>query len=183
MVYLRQKYERCEQVDIHEIYREAGKLHGHYCPGLASGVRAGVLAAQLLETDPGKNKSLYCIYEKAACFVDGVQWTFGTTVGKGNLIYHPSGKAVFTFYDGESCDSVRLSLKRIEHNMTREELIDYILTGPAEEIFEIGPAKQPFPIRAQHGGHGVCEICGEEADSDKLVEKDGKILCIDCASV
>ena len=170
-------------MDIHEIYKEAGKLHGHYCPGLASGVRAGTVAAKLLETDPEKNKSLYCIYEKPACFVDGIQWSFGTTTGKGNLIYHPTGKAVFTFYDGQSCDSVRLSLKRLQHNMSKEELIEYILTAPAEEIFDIGEARLPFPIRPAKSGHGVCEICGEETDSDKLVEKDGKMVCLDCANM
>ena len=169
--------------DIHEIYKDAGRLHGHYCPGLASGVRAGVLAAQLLNTDPEQNKDLYCIYEKTACFVDGIQWTFKTTAGKGNLIYHPSGKAVFSFYDGRSCDSVRLSMKSFHPDVSRDELIELILTGPAEDIFEIGDTTLPFPIRKPRSAHGVCELCGEETDEDKLVVKDGKKLCIDCAAL
>ena len=171
-------------MDIHEIYKEAGRLHGHYCPGLAGGIRAGIEAARILEVEPHKSKSLYCIYEKAACFVDGIQYTFGTTPGNGNLMYHPTGKAVFSFYDASSCDSVRLSMKRIDKkDMSKDELIDFILTGPAEEIFDIGETRLPFPIREARSESGFCQCCGEETDSSCLVEKDGKLLCRDCAEL
>ena len=169
--------------DIHEIYKEAGRLHGHYCPGLASGVRAGIFAADYLGTDPQTNKNLFCIYEKPACYVDGIQWTFNTTAGKGNLIYYPAGKAAFSFYDAESGKSLRLSLKKIGDGMNRDELIEYILTGPAEEIFSAGKTNLPCPVQKPRIPYGICECCGEETEKDKLVEKNGRKLCMDCAKL
>ncbi len=169
--------------DIHEIYKEAGRLHGHYCPGLASGVRAGLTAAEILNVNPEENQHLWCIYEKPACFADGVQWTFNTSVGKGNLIYHPTGKAVFSFYDGDSGKSVRLSLKNLGLNMSRDEQTEYILNAPAEELFDIGETRLPCPQRKARVPYGICDCCGEETDKDKLILKDGKKLCMDCAEL
>lgn len=169
--------------DIHEIYKEAGRLHGHYCPGLASGVRAGLTAAEILNVNPEENQHLWCIYEKPACFADGVQWTFNTSVGKGNLIYHPTGKAVFSFYDGDSGKSVRLSLKNLGLNMSRDEQTEYILNAPAEELFDIGETRLPCPQRKARVPYGICDCCGEETDQDKLIVKDGKKLCMDCAEL
>ena len=170
-----------EMKDIHELYKEAGRLHGHYCPGLAFGVRAGVLACETLGVVPHNNKELFCIYEKPACYVDGVQWTFGTTAGRGSLIYHPSGKAAFSFYDRSSGKNLRLSLRKLEKNLSKEELIEFILTGPADEIFYIGPAKLPCPEPQKAQSYGVCQCCGEETEQDKLINRDGRLLCIDCA--
>ena len=38
-------------MDIHELYLKAGELHGHYCPGLAIGVRAGAEALRIAKKD------------------------------------------------------------------------------------------------------------------------------------
>lgn len=167
--------------NIHEAYKEAGRLHGHYCPGLAFGVRAGFIAAEYLGVDTADNKNLYCIYEKPACYVDGVQWTFGTTAGKGNLIYHPAGKAAFSFYDAESGKSLRMVLKKIDRQLNKEELIEFILTGPADEIFSMGRPNLPCPEK-NASPYGICQSCGEETEDDKLVLVNGKKLCIDCAA-
>lgn len=167
--------------DIHEIYKEAGKLHGHYCPGLATGVRAGLTAAEILNVNPADNQELWCIYEKAACFVDGVQWTFNTSAGKGNLIYHPTGKAVFSFYDGKSGKSVRLSLKNLHLDMSKDEMTEYILSADAEELFDIAETRLPCPQHKPRVPYGICDCCGEETEEDKLIERDGQKLCIDCA--
>ena len=37
-------------MDIHEYYKQAGKFHGHWCPGLAIGVRAAWEAGKALGT-------------------------------------------------------------------------------------------------------------------------------------
>ena len=167
--------------DIHEIYKEAGKLHGHYCPGLATGVRAGLTAAEILNVNPEENQELWCIYEKAACFVDGVQWTFNTSTGKGNLIYHPTGKAVFSFYYGKSGKSVRLSLKNLHMDMSKDEMTEYILSADAEELFYIAETRLPCPQHKPRVPYGICDCCREETEEDKFIERDGQKFCIDCA--
>ena len=86
---------------IKELYEKAGELHGHYCPGLAIGVRAAAAALDILSPEK-KGKNLYCIAEGRACYLDGIQVVFGTTVGNGRLeavsythldVYKRQGKA------------------------------------------------------------------------------------------
>lgn len=133
--------------DIHEIYNEAGKLHGHYCPGLAIGVRAAVEAEQILGCDCKTNKDLFCIYEKAACWLDGIQWVFNTSLGKGNIIANIQGEAAFNFYDAQTGKSVRLHYKSPDKGLSRPEMAEYILTGPFDELYEQGDVKFPCPSR------------------------------------
>lgn len=133
--------------DIHRLFEEAGKLHGHYCPGLAIGVRAAVEAERILQCNCKTNKDLFCIYEKAACWLDGIQWVFGTTLGKGNIRFEPQDQAAFNFYDAQSGKNVRLCYKSPDNGMSREELTEYILTAPFEELYQVGPAKFPCPVR------------------------------------
>ena len=94
-------------MDIHELFQKAGELHGHYCPGLAIGVRAGAEALRLLEVEK-KGFNLYCIAENRACYQDGIQMVFGTTLGDGNLELRQRGKTAFNFYDRDTGKSVRL---------------------------------------------------------------------------
>ena len=93
---------------IKELYEKAGELHGHYCPGLAIGVRAAAAALDILSPEK-KKTNLYCIAESRACYLDGIQVVFGTTVGNGRLEVRDSDEAAFNFYDRESGKSVRLA--------------------------------------------------------------------------
>ncbi len=133
--------------DIHLLFDEAGKLHGHYCPGLAIGVRAAVEAERILGCDCKTNKDLFCIYEKAACWLDGIQWVFNTSLGKGNIIANIQGEAAFNFYDAQTGKSVRLRYKSPDKGLNRPEMAEYILTGPFDELYEQGDVKFPCPSR------------------------------------
>ena len=92
---------------IHELYQKAGELHGHYCPGLAIGVRAAFEALRILKVENIHSHSLYCIAESRACFQDGIQVVFGTTLGNGNLELRDRGKTAFNFYDRAKGKNVR----------------------------------------------------------------------------
>ena len=59
---------------IKELYKKAGELHGHYCPGLAIGVRAAAEALEILKPVK-KAHNLCCIAENRACYLDGIQAT------------------------------------------------------------------------------------------------------------
>lgn len=120
---------------IKELYEKAGELHGHYCPGLAIGVRAAAEALDILSPEK-KGKNLYCIAESCACYLDGIQVVFGTTVGNKRLEVRDSDEAAFNFYDRESGKSVRLVTAAMPEGMSREEKRDFILTAPLDEVFE-----------------------------------------------
>lgn len=168
--------------DLQTLFLEAGRLHGHFCPGLASGVRAAAAAAEILGVEPENHRDLYCIAEKTGCYIDGIQMCFNTTLGKGNLILHDTGKAAFSFYDALSGKSVRLVMLKGNSALPNDVLIERALTAPIDELFVIGEVRLPCPVRAAQEPYGQCAVCGEETQADKLIEAGGRLICADCAA-
>ena len=168
---------------IHELYRKAGELHGHYCPGLAIGVRAAQEALRILNVEEYiHSKSLYCIAESRACFQDGIQVVFGTTLGNGTLELRDRGKTAFNFYDREKGRNVRLVMKDLPEGMSREESAEYILTAPFDRVFRQTDVHFDAPrdnFRRKLGM--ICPRCGEQCREQFLRVKDGEIVCLDCA--
>ncbi len=166
---------------IHELYKNAGKLHGHYCPGLAIGVRAAYEALRLLEIEDNQKKGLYCIAESSACYVDGIQWVFGTTTGKNNLEVRPAGKVAFSFYDRANGTSIRLFYTGTPEGMGRDEMTEYILTAPFELLFSVGSTKFAAPedkfVRIPEK---PCSRCGESTKENFLQLAGDMYLCPQC---
>lgn len=178
------EYERTMNMeDIHELYNKAGELHGHYCPGLAIGVRAAAIAAEKLPITDKQSKSLYCVAEKSACFLDGIQALAGCTFGKGNLIYRPTGKTAFTFYDTAEGKSLRLMMKAMPEGLDRQQKTEFILTAQAEDVFQIGKARFPLPKGEERRPEIPCSVCGELTDEGRMRVVDGKPVCLDCAGL
>ncbi len=168
---------------IHELYRKAGELHGHYCPGLAIGVRAAQEALRILNVEEDiHSKSLYCIAESRACFQDGIQVVFGTTLGNGTLELRDRGKTAFNFYDREKGRNVRLVMKDLPEGMSREESAEYILTAPFDRVFRQTDVHFDAPRDSFRRKPGmICPRCGEQCREQFLRVKDGEIVCLDCA--
>ena len=93
------------------LLQKAGELHGHFCPFLALGVRAGVIAMRTLGVaeNPGM-EDVVAILECNNCFSDGVQMVTGCTFGNNALIYRDVGKTAFTLAR-RSGDAVRVALR------------------------------------------------------------------------
>jgi len=159
---------------IHDEYKKAGELHGHYCPGLAIGVRAAAEGRKTLAAD-----TLDCIAERSACWLDGMSLV-GATIGNGKLKLRDTGKAAFSFYNAESGESVRLVLKDTPAGMGREELIEWFLTAPAEDVFSFGAVKVPFPEYKPGPADVVCSVCGEVTAETMVHVRGGKFVCADC---
>ncbi len=167
---------------IHELYRKAGEMHGHLCPGLAIGVRAAYEALRILEVENIHSHSLYCIAESRACFQDGIQVVFGTTLGNGNLELRDRGKTAFNFYDRARDRSVRLLLKQWPEGMSRDETMEYILTAPFEQVFDQMEARFEAPREGfTRKPKRICPRCSEECNEPFLRIRDGEIVCLDCA--
>lgn len=166
---------------IKELYKKAGELHGHYCPGLAIGVRAAAEALDILKPK-ARAHNLFCVAENRACHFDGIQTIFGTTMGNGNIVLHETGKTAFNFYDRASGKSVRLAIKVWPDNLSRDELIDYILTAPLESVFAQTEVRFEAPADTFKRHKSVtCPRCGEACIEPFLRVVDGEIVCFDCA--
>lgn len=165
---------------IMEQWEKAAAFHGHKCPGLAIGVRASMLALEKLGVGKSEDEELCCVTENDACGVDGVQALTGCTFGKGNLLYRGTGKQAFSFFDRHSGKKLRLVLKPTQRDMSREERMMYILTGPEEELFSIGEPSFALPESAKIFKSVTCQLCGENAPEHKIRLQDGQTVCLDC---
>lgn len=90
--------------DIEALLRKAGELHGHFCPYVALGVRAGVIALKALGIEQNLGmEEVVAIVETNNCFSDGIQVVTGCTFANNALIYHDLGKTAVTVAkrDGE----------------------------------------------------------------------------------
>ena len=163
------------------LWNKCVAFHGHECPGLAIGVRASELALALLEVRAARDEELVCITENDACGVDGVQVVTGCTVGKGNLLFHNTGKMAFSFYSRTSGKSLRLVLRALPE-MDREARKDFILNAPAEQVFQVKETVLPLPEKARHFQNVTCTRCGESIPEHKARLQDGQALCLDCFS-
>jgi formylmethanofuran dehydrogenase subunit E len=97
--------------NLEALLLKAGELHGHFCPFLALGVRAGVIAMRTLGIleNPGM-EDVVAILECNNCFSDGVQTVTGCTFGNNALIYRDVGKTAFTLARRDG-DAVRVALR------------------------------------------------------------------------
>ncbi len=187
----------------------AVSFHGHWCPGLARGVRAAAWAMEHFGT--AADEEIVTVTETDMCAVDAIQALVGCTFGKGNLIFRDRGKVAFTFYrrsDGKRARIVEKprqdeyapradELKRllteqglseeIRENAEKElatikqQRIALLLSAPFETLFDIKEAAEDMPGTAVRLPTILCEACGEGVMSSRIVEKDDRCLCLDCA--
>jgi len=83
--------------DLEGLLKKAGELHGHFCPYVALGVRAGYTALKTLGIERNLGmEEVIAIVEANNCFSDGVQMTTGCSFANNALIYHDLGKTAVT---------------------------------------------------------------------------------------
>lgn len=87
--------------DAKNLLLRTGQLHGHFCPGVATGVMAGAYCMNWINTKSSQSGSdgmekVMAIVEINSCFVDGIQFTTGCTLGNNGLIYRDLGKTAVT---------------------------------------------------------------------------------------
>lgn len=164
------------------LWDECITFHGHSCPGLAIGYRASELAAEFFGRMPSakSDEMVVCVTENDACGVDAVQHMTGCTLGKGNLVFRPTGKMAFSFFDRDTDKSIRVLLNPAPREMDRDAMTEWILTGPAEEVFTSSTPSFAVPERARHFANETCETCGERAPEHKTRLQEGKKVCLDC---
>ncbi len=191
-------------------YLEAGQqLHGHKCPAMPLGLRAGAAAMNALGVERAKDGQLLAELELgeghcAHCFADGVQMITGCTFGKGNIKQLGYGKFGLTLIDKANEKAVRV-VPRAEAQAASKQtpffkeyrekgipasqvpvdvvqpLIDQVMSAPDDAILKVGEVHEHHhPKPEESFASFTCERCG-----DMVIEKYGRVfgdrrVCIPC---
>lgn len=167
-------------MDAKKLWEKCAEFHGHTCGGLTIGYKAALYAIDLLKLTFSSDEQVACISENDACGVDAIQVILGCSMGKGNLLFHMTGKQAFSFFNRKTGESVRLVLREKPEGMTREESFAYYQGLAPEEMFDIKETTLSVPERARIFDSYVCEQCGETTGANWIRLVNGKKLCLDC---
>lgn len=176
-------------MEVPEDLRAASEFHGHLCPGLAIGYRAVKAAAAVMDLSRSRDEELVCVVENDSCSVDAVQYLTGCTFGKGNLVFRDHGKQVFTFASrSRPGKAVRVSLRAgalpapggEDPAERRRKALERLLEAPAGELFDVREIDFQIPEEAVIRPSVPCAQCGEPTMETRLVEADGRRLCLPC---
>lgn len=180
-------------------------FHGHWCPGLAYGLRASEWVLNEL-CKRSLDEELVAVVETDMCAVDAIQFLTGCTFGKGNLIHKDYGKNAFTFHRRQDGKAARLvirarqdedwqTMRRLHQKYQTEALTaeetsqlaalkdqaaDAIMEDDIETIFEIQPVKTAIPQRARILNSIICDHCREAVMETRIRQYQTKNLCIPC---
>ena len=194
-----------------ELFKAGLLLHGHKCPAMPMGLRAGTAALAALGVDRAKDGQLVALVEIdsdhcATCYADGIQMATGCTFGKGNIQKLGYGKFALTLIDRKTGRSVRVVTRPETIKISKESefiglrkkgvpasqidaalvepMIEMMMSTPAEELFIIelvGEATLPAP-RAHDFNTQICTECGEVMVERYARIKDDNIVCMVCAA-
>jgi len=197
--------------DMEGLLMEAGKLHGHFCPGLSMGVMAAAYAMKEIRSYSDGWEDLIAVTETNSCFADGVQFVTGCTFGNNALIFRDIGKSAFTL-TGRDGKGIRIAGKNDSYDHIREKFPDFfnlfnkvvIEKNHSEEdraaltksgidasfgmlkldfysLFKVQKVNIDIPEYAPIHDSIICNKCGENAMASRITEKDNSELCFDCA--
>ncbi len=196
--------------NLEGITRKAGELHGHFCPLLSLGVRAGYLAVKKLQSKAKGMEKVLAIVETNSCFSDGVQMVTGCTFGNNSLIYEDLGKTAFTLTRRDE-KGMRIVVKPEFGHLLKErypqysKLLEKVITqrkGSEQEkiemmefgekvcfdllkieagkIFKMERVEVEIPLYAPIFESVICSQCKESLMKSRAMVKNGKIMCITC---
>ena len=196
-------------MDVKKLLEMGIKFHGHKCPAMPLGLKAGLAAMKKLGVERASNKELYCLCETGfshatMCFVDGVQVATGCTFGKSNIEKLNYSKNAITLIDVKKKKAVRVVLnpefqkkglsskfvqmrkEGIEPKDIPSEIIDPIIENimkqPDEVLFKISEVfDYDFKSKKSTFEWYECEECGEIVFSCGVRVKNGKKVCIPCS--
>jgi formylmethanofuran dehydrogenase subunit E len=189
-------------------FKEVTEFHGHVCPGSAIGYKAAEAGLNELKSSESSDEEIVAIVENDSCAVDAIQVVTGCTFGKGNLIFLDHGKQVYTFYNRETNDGVRIALKDSfsvdllapKLNQLRakvhagnatdlekedlknmvQDVANEILEIPYNNMFEVEHVEMEAPSKAKLFKSVKCSKCGEMVSENRTELLNGDIVCIPC---
>lgn len=193
-----------------QVLSNALDFHGHRCWASVAGVRVGLAGLRTLNVHRSGGTQLFAILETGEehggmCFGDGVQFTTGCTLGKGNIRKNPLGKLAMTLIDKASDRAVRVSYrpslqKQIAASAFMEqraagvspdeipetdqqELVDLVWSAPESDILTVGEVvAYPYNWLPEVMGFTPCQSCGELVALAYVRLVGERTLCIPCSA-
>jgi len=174
---------------------EAGRYHGHLCPGQVLGVRMAILGCERLGiVEPKSSKRLIVFVETDRCGSDAVQTVTGCTLGKRTLKFVDYGKLAATFLDTETGRAVRVAAKESsreaaqhfapgEPDRHQAQMLAYKAL-PDGELFTVEDVQvtlEEADLPGRPPKRTLCQSCGEGVNDGREVSADGRTLCRACA--
>jgi formylmethanofuran dehydrogenase subunit E len=185
------------------------KFHGHKCPAMPLGLRAGAAAMNKLGVERAKDGQILAFVDLgedhcATCYADGLQVIMGTTFGKGNIKKTHKGKWAVTVVDKKTKKAVRVTPKAeamlankqtpffkdyrekgIPASQVPPEVVDplvvKVMGAPQEMLLNISEVFDYDLHEAPHSFNSfVCEECGEMTVMEYGRVKMDKKVCQDC---
>lgn len=185
-------------LDFDKLLEESVKVHGHLCAGQVLGVRMSMLGlSEIGISDPkGKDRKNLIVYvEMDRCATDAVQSVTGCTLGHRSMKYLDYGKMAASFLNLKTGRAVRI-IAREESRETAKSLFPDMADKYAAQLeaykimhdgglfdvmqVRITPPRQDMPGRPV--SRVRCENCGEYVLDMREVNKNGRALCIPCAT-
>ena len=199
-----------ESGDINRLLEKAGELHGHYCPGLAYGVRAAYRAVTELGVHSTGMEEVVAIVETNNCFADGIQFVTGCSFGNNAMLFRDLGKTAVTLAkrSGEGIrvvvdmDSETLAKREPEAMALFQKVVakrkgneeDSLnlrrlwrqasfntLDVPDAELLKAQPVTIELPAYAPILASIRCSICGENVMESRVRMKNGQPVCLTCS--
>ncbi len=176
---------------------EAGRHHGHICPGQVLGVRMAVLGCELLGIyDPKLSKRLITFVETDRCGTDAVQTVTGCTLGKRTLKFVDYGKLAATFLDMDTGRAVRIAARESARDAALRFAPDEVDAHAAQlRAYKALPEGDLFSVRevqvtldetelpGRSRARVVCTQCGEGISNGRERSVAGKTVCRACDGV
>ncbi len=97
--------------DLGGLLRLAQTFHGHLCPFVSLGVKAGQYAMAKFDQPNTGMEEIVAIVECNNCFTDGIQVVTGCTFGNNALIFRDLGKTAVTVARRQDGQGVRLLVR------------------------------------------------------------------------
>jgi formylmethanofuran dehydrogenase subunit E len=134
--------------DLAGLLRQAEALHGHLCPFVALGVKAGQYAMAHLKRPNTGMEEVVAVVECNNCFTDGIQMVTGCTFGNNALIFKDLGKTAVTVARREDGAAVRLAVRP---DFRQKMFERYPTAGPLFE--KVVVQRQATPEEHHHFRH------------------------------
>ncbi len=188
-------------MELGDLVRCGTLAHGHACPPLVLGVRAGLVAMSRLGVGRAVDRELFAFVELgsdhyAQGFTDGIQFATGCTFGKDLIIRLPYGKASVRLVDQERGRAIRVvprpeTVARLEQSAwfracaadgsfssacaeLAAPVADEFLELPEDFLFSVS---EVFPLSIEYPcptfESVVCDACGEAVLASYAREHDG----------
>lgn len=183
---------------LDDLLKLAEAAHGHLCAGQILGVRMAMLGCRKLDIDDPRGKDrkrLVTFVEIDRCATDAIGVVTGCRLGKRALKFRDWGKMAATFVDLGSGRALRIAAKESSKSRARElypeienknqQQMRAYREMPDEELFaqqwvEVALDAKEFP--GFKGERVACDECGEGINYDRLVRREGRVLCLSCAA-